>query len=90
MKYFAAGDDPAATFDADSGVNHERTEVRSESGEARTVDLWTGCYTPRELRLLMRLAGLTVEEISSVEPGAYATSAPTTETAEFLIFGRRD
>ena len=34
------------TFDADAGVNHERTEVRDEAGEAAEVDLWTTCFTP--------------------------------------------
>ena len=90
VKYFAAGDDPGSTFDADTGVNHEHTEVRSETGEAKTVDLWTGCYTPRELRVLCRIAGLTVDAIHSVEPGGYGRVAPTTETAEFLVFAHRN
>ncbi|HQZ33112.1 MAG TPA: class I SAM-dependent methyltransferase [Ilumatobacteraceae bacterium] len=89
VKYFAADDNPDATFDAATGVNHEHTEVRNEQGEARPVDLWTGCYTPRELRVLCRLAGLAVESISSVEPGNYQLAAPTTETAEFLVIARR-
>ena len=96
VKYFAGGDDGAgeesggASFDADTGVNHEHTEVLSETGEALTVDLWTGCYTPRELRLLCRSVGLEVESISSVEPGAYGSMAPTTETPEPLVIARRD
>ena len=36
-----------------TGVNHERTAVRNEAGERRRAfDLWTTCFTPRELRLL--------------------------------------
>ena len=89
VKYFA-DEATGSTFDAATGVNHERTEVRNESGEARQVDLWTGCYTPRELTVLMRVAGLTVDSISSVEPGGYALAKPTTETAEFLVIARRD
>ncbi len=89
VKYFAAGDNPDATFDAATGVSHERTEVRNEQGEPKPVDLWTGCYTPRELRVLCRLAGLTVESINSVEPGEYQLATPTTETAEFLVIARR-
>lgn len=42
-------------FDASSGVNHERTTLRSETGEEAAHDLWTTCFTPRELRLLCRL-----------------------------------
>ncbi|MCY7301132.1 MAG: class I SAM-dependent methyltransferase [Ilumatobacteraceae bacterium] len=89
VKYFAAADNPEATFDATTGVNHEHTEVRNEQGEAKPVDLWTGCYTPRELRMLCRLAGLTIESINSVEPGDYQMATPTTETAEFLVIARR-
>jgi hypothetical protein len=70
-------------------VNHEHTEVRSETGEAKPVDLWTGCYTPRELRLLCRSVGLEVATVNSVEPGSYAMATPTVETAEFLVLARR-
>ena len=72
-------------FDAVTGVSHERTEIRSESGEAKTVDLWTGCYTPRELRLLLATHRLRVESISSVEPGAYTNAEPTVESPEYLV-----
>lgn len=87
--YFAVKYHEDATFDADSGVNHERTEVRSEDGDVLAVDLWTGCYTPRELRLLMRANDLRVDSVSSVEPGAYGTAPPTTESAEFLVLATR-
>jgi SAM-dependent methyltransferase len=87
--YFAVKYHDTASFDADSGVSHERTDVRSESGEALEVDLWTGCYTPRELRLLMRTCGMRVDSISSVEPGAYGPTRPTTETPEFLVLATR-
>jgi SAM-dependent methyltransferase len=87
--YFAVRYHEAATFDAATGVAHERTEIRSPSGDAAEVDLWTGCYTPRELRLLLAAHGLTVERISSVEPGGYCDAAPTTESPEFLVIARR-
>ena len=44
-------------FDADAGVNHERTEVRDPAGTVAEVDLWTTCFTPRELRLLAAAGG---------------------------------
>src|SRR5262245_33013652 len=69
--YFAVKYHTDATFDADRGIAHERTEVRDPDGRARAADLWTGCYTPRELRLLLVGHGLTVERISSVAPGEY-------------------
>jgi SAM-dependent methyltransferase len=72
-------------FDADTGVTHERTEIRDEAGAAVETSLWTGCYTPRELRLLCAAHGLQVDSISSVEPGAYGLDAPNVDTAEFLL-----
>ena len=77
------------SFDAAAGVNHERTEVRDEAGAAVAADLWTTCFTPRELRLLAAAAGLEVDAIWSVTPGAYARADPTIETPEFLLVARR-
>ncbi len=87
--YFAVKYHDDAEFDADSGVSHELTEVRSESGEVRTVDLWTGCYTPRELRLLLDAHDVVVDSISSVEPGAYGPTPATTESPELLVIAHR-
>jgi SAM-dependent methyltransferase len=93
VKYFSGDGDGdgegQATFDADTGVNHEHTAVKSPAGDVAMVDLWTGCYTPRELRVLCRVAGLQVDSISSVEPGGYAMATPTVETAEFLVLAHR-
>lgn len=77
------------TFDADAGVNHETTVVKSETGEDRSVDLWTTGFTPRELRLLARAAGLEVESVWSVNPGEYARRDPGLDHAEFLLIARR-
>jgi SAM-dependent methyltransferase len=71
-------------FDAASGVNHERTEVKDADGNAIPADLWTSCFTPRELRLLCDRAGLTVEHIWAVTPGAYAANPPDLEHPEWL------
>ncbi len=87
--YFAVRYHTAATFDAASGVSHELTEVRDDAGVCRTVDLWTGCSTPRELELLVRACGLEVERISSVEPGAYGDEPPTTQRPELLVIARK-
>ena len=87
--YFAVRYHEAATFDADAGVAHERTEVKDPDGRGIEVDLWTGCYTPRELRLLLLDHGLDVVRISSVEPGAYGDAPPTTESPEYLVIARR-
>ena len=87
--YFAVRYHEAAEFDADGGVSHERTEIRSETGAVLEVSLWTGCYTPRELRLLATAVGLRVDRISSVEPGVYGNEPPTTESPEFLVLATR-
>ncbi len=78
------------SFDAATGVNHERTEIRSADGQGRKeVDLWTTCFTPLELRLLTERAGLTVEHLWSVTPGDYADREPTVDHPEFLLVARR-
>jgi SAM-dependent methyltransferase len=87
--YFAVKYHDAADFDAATGVSHEVTEIRSEAGERRSVELWTGCYTPRELRLLLGAQRLVVDSIASVEPGAYGSAAPSTDTPEFLVVAHR-
>ena len=87
--YFAVKYHTGAEFDADTGVSHERTEIKSSAGESREVSLWTGCYTPRELRLLCAAVGLRVDRISSVEPGRYGADPPTTESPEYLVLATR-
>ena len=77
------------TFDADAGVNHERTAVKSEAGEDADFDLWTSCFTPRELRLIADRAGLAVDAIWSVTPGAYARNRADLEHPEWLLVGRK-
>jgi SAM-dependent methyltransferase len=87
--YFAVRHHTDAVFDADRGLDHEWTEVRDESGRAKEVELWTSCFTPRELRLLFRSAGLRVDALHSVEPGAYAAVPPTTESPEYLVLATK-
>jgi SAM-dependent methyltransferase len=76
-------------FDAARGVNHERTRIRDEDGAETDAELWTTCFTPRELRLLAAAAGVDVERVWSVAPGAYARREPTIDRPEFLLLARR-
>ena len=78
-----------AEFDAATGIDHEHTEVRDEEGRPKQVELWTACYTPRELRLICTAAGLEPLDVWSVEPGAYGRNPPTVESPEFLLLARR-
>ena len=77
------------TFDAEAGVNHERTVIRSEDGVDQETDLWTSTFTPRELRLLARTVGLTTESIYSVTPGDYGPYPASIDRPEFLLIARR-
>lgn len=77
------------SFDAAAGVNHERTSVKDETGTDATFDLWTTCFTPRELRLLSERAGLSVRDLWSVTPGAYRADPPSIDTPEFLLVALR-
>ncbi len=86
--YFAVRHlEPGEAFDAGSGVNHERAEVRDPSGQPATFDLWTTCFTPRELRMMAAAAGITVRAIWSVSPGSYADRPPDLDRPEFLLVG---
>jgi SAM-dependent methyltransferase len=76
-------------FDAAGGVNHEQTELRDTDGIRADAELWTTCYTPRELRLLGERAGLVVDHIWSVTPGGYDMATPTIDTHEYLMVARR-
>jgi SAM-dependent methyltransferase len=76
-------------FDAQRGVNHERTVIKDEQGRDAQVDLWTTCFTPRELRLLAIHCGLEPEHLWSVTPGRYQRAEPTIDSEEFLLIARR-
>jgi SAM-dependent methyltransferase len=76
-------------FDAATGVNVEQTTLRDEAGNEIPFELDTTCFTPRELRLLARAAGLEVEHLWSTSPGAYARNPPDLDHPEFLLVGRR-
>ena len=77
------------TFEASTGVNLERTTVKDGEGGESEFDLWTACYTPRELRLLAGSAGLRVLGLWSVTPGAYDRSPPDLDHPELLLLGER-
>ena len=85
VRFLAETDD----FDADTGINREHTVLRNGDGTETPAELWTTCFTPRELRLLADRAGLVVDEVRSVTPGDYALRPPDLEHPEFLMIGRR-
>lgn len=87
--YYAVKYHAEAVFDAGTGVSSEHTFVRNAAGDALGAELRTGCFTPRELRLMCRQVGLSVDDVHSVEPGSYGRTAPTVESPEFLVLGHR-
>jgi ubiquinone/menaquinone biosynthesis C-methylase UbiE len=85
LRYMEDGD----TFDAGAGVNHEMSTVRDQAGTEAEFDLWTTCFTPRELRLMAQAAGLVVRNLWSVAPGAYGANEPDLEHPEWLMVAGR-
>ena len=74
------------TFEAATAVLHETARVRDRTGEQEAAfALAHTCFTPRELRLMAQSAGLGVEGIWSVEPGAYARRPPEVDRPEWLL-----
>src|SRR4051794_40065030 len=85
VRHIEAGD----AFDLENGVNHERATLRNAAAEEQTFDLWTTCFTPRELRLLAERAGLEVEGVYGASPGRYERKSPVTfDDHELLLLAR--
>ena len=85
VRFLEAGE----SFDPATGVLHERSTVRNEDGEEEVFDLWTTCFTARELELLAERAGLDVVGVHGVAPGRYGTAPPTLDDPELLLLARR-
>jgi SAM-dependent methyltransferase len=81
--------EPAEEFDPATGVLHEVATVRGPDGSEAPFDLWTTCFTARELELLARSAGLREIEVHGVTPGAYRRQPPTLDHHELLLLARR-
>lgn len=73
------------TFDAERGVHHEVATLRNAEGQEQAFAAHTSCWTPRELRLLATVAGLTDVAVHGVAPGRYGTGPPDLECPEFLL-----
>jgi SAM-dependent methyltransferase len=85
VRHLEAGEE----FDPATGVLHEVATVRNAEGVDAPFDLWTTCFTSRELELLARAAGLTDIAVHGVTPGAYRAQAPTLDHHELLLLARR-
>jgi SAM-dependent methyltransferase len=77
------------SFDPATGVLHEMATVRNAAGEERPFELWTTCFTTRELVLLAQRHGVDVQTVAGVTPGGYRSAPPTLDDPELLLVGRR-
>ena len=82
--------EPGDTFDADPASTTSDAPFATPPASERAFDLWTTCYTPRELRLLARAAGLVVDAVYGVTPGRYAREPPSIDLPEHLLLAHRD
>jgi SAM-dependent methyltransferase len=80
--------EPGEEFDPATGVLHETAAVRDSDGREQDFELWTTCFTPRELELLAAAAGLDVLAVHGVSPGAYRAQLPTLDHHELLVLAR--
>ncbi|MCL4291516.1 MAG: methyltransferase domain-containing protein [Acidimicrobiia bacterium] len=88
--YFAVrGLEPGETFEPTTGVLHETAVLRDEAGRERDADLWTTCFTSREMALVASASGLEVDGVYGVAPGRYGRAAPSLEDPEVLLLARR-
>ena len=68
---------------------HERATLRDGEGDEREFDLWTTCFTARELELLARDADLRDVAIHGVAPGRYRVAPPDLDAPELLLVACR-
>jgi ubiquinone/menaquinone biosynthesis C-methylase UbiE len=85
IRHLEAGE----TFDVATGVLHETATLRDDAGREQAHDLWTTCFTARELRLLAAAGGLQCNVVAGVTPGAYSTRPPTLDDPELLLLATR-
>ncbi len=53
------------------------------------MDLWTTCFTARELELLAALADVEIRGVYGVTPGRYRAAPPDLDQPELLLVGHR-
>jgi len=80
--------EPGETYDPSTGVLHETATLRGPDGREAPFDLWTTCFTARELALLARVAGVEVLAVHGVTPGDYGARPPGLDHPELLLVGR--
>ncbi len=64
-------------------------DVPGEDGSTRDLQMWSSCYTPRELEWIANGAGLDPEIVNGIAPGAFGADIPTREHPELLLLARK-
>jgi hypothetical protein len=77
------------TFDLAAGVLHETAVLRDPAGDERAFDLWTTCWTPRELRMLAERHGLAVVGVHASTPGRWGSGPPDLDAPGVLLVACR-
>ncbi|MCU1456674.1 MAG: Methyltransferase domain [Actinomycetia bacterium] len=85
VRFLEAGE----AFDPDTGVLHEVATVKGEGGVEQPFDLWTTCWTPRELRLLSAVVGLDPIAVHASAPGRFGRRIPSLEEPGLLLLARK-
>jgi SAM-dependent methyltransferase len=85
LQHLEAGEE----FDPRVGVLHEVSNLRNIDGLEAPFDLWTTCFTSRELLLLGDAAGLSDAATYGVTPGDYAARVPALDRPEILFVASR-
>ena len=80
---------PGDAFDVDRGLLYSAADVRNADGQPRRFDLWTQCYSAGHLRTIAGTAGLAVEGVWGVEPGAYGRRPPLLTDPELLLLATK-
>ena len=83
-------DGDLSEFDLMTGTRHEVTGIKDPTGYEIAADLWTTCFTPRELWLMAQAAGLEPLTVRSVHSGEdWAADSLDVDHAELLLLARR-
>lgn len=82
--------DGGACLDPVRMVYREVVEgVIGADGTTRDFEMWSTCFTPREMEWIANGAGLDPVAVYGVEPGAYRGEPPSLDHPELLLVARK-
>ena len=86
----ANASDDGSEFDSGTATRHETTQILDPDEQPSDVELWTTCFTARELWLMAKLAGLDPLEVRSIHSGEnWKGRGINSNEAELLMLARR-